>query len=123
MTATAQQSAEELKQFYNLNIVVIPPNRECIHRDLPDIIFTYKEEKYKAVVEEIQRSHSRGRPVLAGTVSVDESEKLAGLLRQSGLTCRILNAQKDEWEAEIVARSGSVGAITISTNMAGRVPI
>jgi len=120
MTATAQPAAEELEGFYGLKVVVIPPNRPCVREDLPDVIFTHKEAKHRALVEEIGRAHETGRPVLVGTSSVEESELLAGRLREAGVECRVLNAKNDEAEAEIIARAGAVGAVTISTNMAGR---
>ena len=120
MTATACQSAEEFKEFYNLDVVVIPPNRTCSRIDRPDVIFTHREAKFKAVVEEIKTVHSLGRPVLCGTVSVEESETFAEALRESGIKCTVLNAKNDEQEAEIIAGAGAPGAVTISTNMAGR---
>jgi preprotein translocase subunit SecA len=120
MTATAQPAAEELELFYGLKVVPIPPNRPCIRRDLRDVVFTHQEAKHHALVEEIGRAHESGRPVLVGTRSVEESELLAGELKQAGIECRVLNAKNDEAEAEIIARAGAAGAVTISTNMAGR---
>src|SRR6185295_20132403 len=98
----------------------IPPNRPCIRKDLPDVVFTHQEAKHDALVQEIGRAHESGRPVLVGTRSVEESELLAGELKQAGIECRVLNAKNDEAEAEIIARAGAAGAVTISTNMAGR---
>lgn len=120
MTATARHAAEEFKEFYGLNIVVIPPNRTCIRIDHPDVVFTHTEAKNKAIAEEIARVHSSGRPILVGTCSVGESERLAATLQQAGIECQVLNAKNDELEARIVARAGSLNAVTISTNMAGR---
>ncbi|MBN2588536.1 MAG: hypothetical protein JXA96_01635, partial [Sedimentisphaerales bacterium] len=120
MTATAIPAAEEFKQFYNLNIVVIPPNRPCIRIDQSDVIFTHKQAKIKALTEEIKRVHMTGRPILVGTSSVDESENLALILHESGMKCHVLNAKNDELEAKIIARAGLLNAVTISTNMAGR---
>ena len=120
MTATAQPAAEELELFYGLKVVPIPPNRPCIRRDLQDVVFTHQEAKHDALVEEIGRVHESGRPVLVGTRSVEESELLAGELNQAGIECRVLNARNDEAEAEIIAWAGAAGAVTISTNMAGR---
>ncbi|MFQ5572061.1 MAG: accessory Sec system translocase SecA2 [Rhodothermales bacterium] len=120
MTATAQPAAEELEDFYGLKVVPIPPNRPCIRVDLPDMVFTHQAAKFKALVAEIDREHKTGRPVLVGTRSVKESELLAGKLREAGIGCRVLNAKNDEAEAEIIARAGALGAVTISTNMAGR---
>ncbi len=120
MTATARSAASELKTFYDLKVVVIPPHRPCIRKDLPDIVFTDKKAKSQALIAEIVQTHSTGRPVLVGTASVEESEKLAGKLIKSGINCCVLNAKNDELEAGIIARSGAHGAVTISTNMAGR---
>lgn len=120
MTATAQPAAEEFKEFYDLNIVVIPPNRSCIRIDFPDVVFTHKESKNKALIEEIRHVHATGRPILVGTSSVRESERLAAALQQAGVACQVLNAKNDELEAKIVAQAGSLNAVTISTNMAGR---
>jgi preprotein translocase subunit SecA len=120
MTATARHAAEEFKEFYSLDIVVIPPNRTCIRIDHPDVVFTHTEAKNRAIAEEIARVHSSGRPILVGTRSVGESERLAATLQQAGVECQVLNAKNDELEAKIVARAGSLNAVTISTNMAGR---
>ncbi len=120
MTATAQSAAEEVEDFYGLKVVPIPPNRLCVRRDMPDVIFTHKAAKYKALIDEIEREHRTGRPILVGTCSVEESELVTEKLRESGIGCSVLNAKNDEAEAEIIARAGVLGAVTISTNMAGR---
>ncbi|MBO0859782.1 MAG: accessory Sec system translocase SecA2 [Chloracidobacterium sp.] len=120
MTATARPAAEELEAFYGLKVVPIQPNRPCVREDLPDLIFTHKDAKRRALIAEIGRAHASGRPVLVGTSSVEESESLAGALSEAGIPCRALNAKNDEAEAEIVAEAGAAGAVTISTNMAGR---
>ncbi len=120
MTATAQPAAEELFQFYDLKVLVIPPNRPCIRKDYPDVIFTHKEAKSQALIEEIKRHHTRQRPILVGTASVEESEELASALEDAGIACQVLNAKNDELEARIIAQAGRLGAVTISTNMAGR---
>jgi len=120
MTATAQSAASELYKFYNLKVVVIPPNRPCIREDSLDVIYTHKEAKTKALIAEIKHWHSIERPILVGTASVEESEELASALKESGITCKVLNAKNDELEARIIAHAGSPGAVTISTNMAGR---
>jgi len=120
MTATAEPSARELKEFYGLGVVVVPPHKPCVRRDLPDIVFTHKEAKVAALVCEIASVHASGRPVLAGTASVRESEELAAALTGAGVACDVLNARNDELEAAVIARAGSLGAVTISTNMAGR---
>jgi preprotein translocase subunit SecA len=120
MTATARTSAAELKEFYGLGVVVVPPHRPCVRRDLPDAVFTHKEAKRAALVREIAAARASGRPVLAGTASVRESEELAAALAAAGVPCEVLNAKNDELEAAVVARAGAPGAVTISTNMAGR---
>jgi preprotein translocase subunit SecA len=120
MTATARPSAGELKEFYGLNIVAVPPNSPSIRLDHPDVIFTHKEAKRRALVREIRDVHNTGRPVLVGTASVKESEELAEDLREAGISCHVLNAKNDELEARIIAQAGMPGAVTISTNMAGR---
>jgi preprotein translocase subunit SecA len=120
MTATARPAAEELEGFYGLKVVPIPPNRPCVREDLPDVIFTHKEAKHRELIAEIGRANATGRPVLVGTSSVEESESLARKLGEAGVACRVLNAKNDEAEAEIIAEAGAIGAVTISTNMAGR---
>jgi preprotein translocase subunit SecA len=120
MTGTAQTSAEEFKETYGLDVVVIPTNRPCIRKDHPDVLFTHKEAKRHALVDEIRRVHATGRPILVGTSSVEESEQLASSLRDLGVACQVLNARRDDLEAEIIAEAGAPGAVTISTNMAGR---
>jgi len=120
MTATAQASADELEDFYNLKVVVIPPNKPCIRRDHPDVVFTDKAAKFKALIREIGETHEKGRPVLVGTASVEESEELSDDLKKAKIECQVLNAKNDELEAKIIAKAGAPGAVTISTNMAGR---
>ena len=120
MTATAADSAAEFKEFYGLGVVVIPPHRPCRRRDLPDAVFFGKEEKLRALAAEISSVHAAGRPILVGTLNVKESEELAEALRQAGLRAEVLNARNDELEAAVIAEAGAPGAITISTNMAGR---
>jgi preprotein translocase subunit SecA len=120
MTATAQPAAEELKDAYGLEVVVIPTHRPCVRVDHPDRIYTHPEAKRQAVVDEVAAVHANGRPILVGTASVAESERLAAALEETGVSCRVLNAKNDEAEAEIVAEAGASGAVTISTNMAGR---
>lgn len=120
MTGTAASSANELLEKYGLNVVVIPTNRPCIRVDLPDIVYKDKRAKEGALTKEIIRVHKTGQPVLVGTCSVEESERLAGKLMESKVECHILNAKNDELEAQIIAEAGAVGAVTVSTNMAGR---
>jgi preprotein translocase subunit SecA len=120
MTGTAQTSAAELQQLYGLDVVVIPTHRPMVRVDREDLVFTHREAKERAIVGEIRRAHATGRPVLVGTSTVTESESLAARLRVEGVPCEVLNAKNDAEEAPIIARAGAVGAVTISTNMAGR---
>ncbi len=120
MTGTARDAARELHQTYGLDVVVIPTHHPVARRDRPDLLFTHRDAKERAVVAEVQRARATGRPVLVGTASVTESERLAERLRLVGVGCQVLNARNDAEEAAIVARAGTVGAVTISTNMAGR---
>ncbi len=120
MTGTAKPAARELADIYNLEVVEVPPNRPCIRVDHPDVIHATREAKRRALLDEIAATHATGRPILVGTVSVEESESLAADLRQAGVACRVLNAKNDAEEAGIVAEAGALGAVTISTNMAGR---
>ena len=120
MTGTARDAAWELQQTYGLEVVVIPTNRPAIRIDHPDVVFTHREAKERAVVDEIRRAATSGRPVLVGTFTIEESERLAAHVRSAGLACEVLNARNDAAEARIVARAGAPGAITIATNMAGR---
>ena len=120
MTATARPAADEFKEFYGLAVVVVPPNNPNIRKDYPDAVFTHREAKQQALVREIGEVHKAGRPILVGTVSVKESEELAADLKKTGIFCRVLNARNDEFEARIIAQAGMPGALTISTNMAGR---
>ncbi len=118
MTGTATSSEIEFKTMYLLSVEVIPTNRPMIRLDHPDIVFASKAEKDCAVLEEIRRAHARGQPVLVGTASIAESENLSRSL--TDIPHHVLNAKNDELEAEIIARAGQSGAVTISTNMAGR---
>jgi preprotein translocase subunit SecA len=120
MTATAHTAAEELEAFYGLRTVLIPTHRPMVRTDEPDLVFTHQDAKRPALVAEIAGVHATGRPVLVGTASVGESEDLAAALVAAGVRCEVLNARNDEAEAAIVARAGEPGAVTISTNMAGR---
>jgi preprotein translocase subunit SecA len=120
MTATAVRCAEELAGFYGLATVIVPTVEPVRRVDLPDLVFRTRAEKIAALVSEIASAHATGRPVLVGTGSVRESEELASLLAAAGVPCEVLNARNDEREAELVAGAGLFGAVTISTNMAGR---
>ncbi|WP_010501915.1 DEAD/DEAH box helicase [Paenibacillus elgii] len=120
MTATAHVSAMEFEDIYALQVVQIPPNRPNIRIDLPHRIYTHKEAKLKALVQEISSVHATGRPILIGTASVEESDVLAEALAVADVPCHVLNAKNDAEEAEIIAKAGEIGAVTVSTNMAGR---
>jgi preprotein translocase subunit SecA len=120
MTGTAVAVGEQFREFYGLEIAVIPPNRPCVRADEPDRLYPTVKEKEKAVVSEVAAAHAAGRPVLIGTLDVAESEQLAGELGRAGLRCTVLNAKNDAREAAIVAEAGAYGAITVSTQMAGR---
>ncbi len=120
MTGTAVTSKNELKQVYNLDVVVIPPHKPCIRVDKHDVFFPTKEAKWTALCHEIINMHRKGRPVLIGTTDVKESETIAKILSDKGLPIRVLNAKNDNEEAAIIAEAGKPGSITVSTNMAGR---
>jgi len=118
MTGTAATQAEEFRVVYGMDVEVIPPNRPVIRVDYPDVIFPTKRDKERAVIEEIRRVHLTGRPVVVGTRSVEESERLSSRIR--GIAHQVLNARHEEQEAQMIARAGELEAVTISTNMAGR---
>jgi len=120
MTATAKVAADELWAVYGRQVLVVPPNRTCIRVDYPDVVFTHQDAKQRAVIEQVVQVHATGRPILVGTLTVEESEQLASRLRDVGVSCSVLNAKRDDQEARIVAQAGKLGAVTISTNMAGR---
>ncbi|HWZ42813.1 MAG TPA: hypothetical protein VNW97_05025 [Candidatus Saccharimonadales bacterium] len=120
MTGTAATQAAEFRTIYSLDVEVVPTNRPVIRVDYPDVVFRTKREKEDALLEEIQRVHQTGQPVLVGTASVEESERLSGRLRPRGIAHQVLNARNEEQEAAIVALAGERDAVTISTNMAGR---
>lgn len=120
MTGTAVAVAEQLREFYELEVAVIPPNTPTIREDLPHRVYTTPTRKLRAIVEEIRTVHETGRPILVGTQDVAESEELAEKLRKAGLSCVVLNARNDAEEAAVIAQAGAHGAITVSTQMAGR---
>ncbi len=120
MTGTAETEAAEFNDIYRLTVMQIPTHKTCIRKDLNDIVFKTRREKYNAVVEDIKQAHDRGQPVLVGTTSVDDSEVLSKMLKRLNIVHSVLNAKYHQQEAEIVARAGSRGAVTIATNMAGR---
>ncbi len=120
MTGTAETEAEEFLKIYNLEVLVMPPNRELRRLESPDVIYRTEREKFNAVVDEIRELNDRGQPVLVGTITIDKSEKLSSMLKRKGIRHVVLNAKYHEKEAEIVAQAGRLGAVTIATNMAGR---
>ena len=120
MTGTAATEAAEFEKIYNLDVVVIPPNKPLRRTEYPDVIYKTEAAKFRAVVREIRRLHEMGRPVLVGTTSIEKSERLSHMLRREGIPHVVLNAKYHEKEAEIVAQAGRSGAVTIATNMAGR---
>jgi len=120
MTGTAETEAEEFRKIYGLDVIVVPTNRPMIRKDHPDVVYKTGREKYDAAIEEIRDCHERGQPVLVGTISIEKSEMLAAKLKSQGVPHHVLNAKQHAREAEIVAQAGRKGAVTISTNMAGR---
>ncbi len=120
MTGTAVTSAEEFYKVYNLEVVVIPPNKPCLRKDHPDKVFLKEETKWKAIIEKIKELHQQGRPVLVGTTSIEKNEKLSEMLKKEGINHNLLNAKNHEEEGKIIAQAGKLGAVTIATNMAGR---
>ncbi|MEQ1794235.1 MAG: preprotein translocase subunit SecA, partial [Nitrospira sp.] len=120
MTGTADTEAAEFAKIYNLDVNVVPTNRKMVRLDYADVVYRTEKEKFEAIVEEIKDCNERGQPVLVGTISIEKSEKLSGLLSRNGVKHNVLNAKQHEREAEIVAQAGRKGAVTIATNMAGR---
>jgi len=120
MTGTAVAVGEQLREFYGLEIAVIPPNLPCVRADEPDRLYRAAADKEDAVVRQVSGTHAAGRPVLIGTLDVAESERLAERMGEAGLSCVVLNAKNDAQEAAIVAEAGARGAVTVSTQMAGR---
>ncbi len=120
MTGTADTEAAEFKKIYDLDVVIIPTHKQMIRADFPDAIYKNIPAKYKAVIREIKELHHKGQPVLVGTISIDVSEKISGMLKKQGIKHSVLNAKHHEQEAEIIAEAGQKGKVTIATNMAGR---
>jgi preprotein translocase subunit SecA len=120
MTGTADTEATEFHAIYNLEVMVMPTNRRLIRTEHPDVVYRTEAEKFHAVVEEIRELYRKGRPVLVGTISIEKSERLSSMLKRQSIPHNVLNAKQHEREAEIVAQAGRRGAVTISTNMAGR---
>ncbi len=120
MTGTAETEANEFHQIYKLNVTVVPTNRPCIRKDENDSIFKTKREKFNAILDDVIARHEKGQPVLLGTISVEDSEILSRMLKMRNIPHNVLNAKNHRHEAEIVARAGQIGAVTVATNMAGR---
>jgi len=120
MTGTAMTEAVELDRIYGLDVVSVPTNKPCQRRDDPDVVYRTAREKYHAIADELVEVNKKGRPILVGTTSVEKSELLSGMLKRRGVKHHVLNAKHHESEAEIVAKAGEPGRVTISTNMAGR---
>ena len=120
MTGTAETEAPEFKKIYGLDVLVIPTYKPMVRKDKPDVIYKTKKEKYNAAIKEIIRLHKKGQPVLVGTISIDVSEKLSKDLKKKRIKHNVLNAKHHQAEAEIISNAGQKGAVTISTNMAGR---
>ncbi len=120
MTGTADTEATEFHQIYGLEVLVVPTHRDMIRKDNADVVYKTEREKYDAVVEDIRERHEKGQPILVGTISIEKSEHVSNLLKKVGIKHHVLNAKQHEREAEFVAQAGRLGALTISTNMAGR---
>ena len=120
MTGTAKTEEEEFRDIYNMYVIQIPTNKPVIREDYSDLIFATAEGKYRAIVKEIKERHAKGQPVLVGTVAVENSEKLSKMLQKEHIPHEVLNAKNNAREAEIIAKAGEKGAVTIATNMAGR---
>jgi len=120
MTGTAKTEEEEFRNIYNMNVVVIPTNRDIVRDDRPDLIYASMDGKFRAVCEDIAERHQQGQPVLVGTVAIETSELISRYLTKKGIKHNVLNAKNHEREAEIIAEAGHRGAVTIATNMAGR---
>ena len=120
MTGTALTEEKEFRDIYGMDVIEIPTNKPVLRKDLDDAVYMTKKEKFNAVVESIREAHEKGQPVLVGTITIETSELLSGMLKRQGIPHKVLNAKFHELEAEIVAQAGQHGAVTIATNMAGR---
>ena len=120
MTGTAKTEEDEFREIYNMDVVVIPTNKPVIREDLDDAIFAKEPAKFHAIADRIAEAHATGQPVLVGTISIENSERISDMLKKRGVKHNVLNAKQHEKEAEIVAEAGRLGAVTIATNMAGR---
>ena len=120
MTGTAMTEEDEFNGTYSLDVVEIPTNKPLARIDHHDVVYKNENGKYRAIINQIKECHEKGQPVLVGTVSIEKSELLSGMLRKAGVKHNVLNAKNHEKEAEIVAQAGKLGAVTVATNMAGR---
>ena len=120
MTGTALTEEKEFRDIYGMDVVEIPTNKPIARKDLQDAVYKTRKEKLNAIVDAVQEAHSKGQPVLVGTITIEASEELSKLLTKRGIPHKVLNAKFHELEAEIVADAGIHGAVTIATNMAGR---
>ncbi len=120
MTGTAKTEEEEFREIYNMDVVEIPTNKPVVRNDENDVLYRHEDAKFRAVINDIKASHEKGQPVLVGTISIEKSELLSGLLKRERIPHQVLNAKLHEQESKIVAQAGRFGAVTIATNMAGR---
>lgn len=120
MTGTAKTEEDEFREIYNLDVVCIPTNKPTIRKDEPDSVYVTEKGKYSAIIKSIEEKHATGQPLLVGTISIQNSEKISEMLKKKGIKHNVLNAKHHEQEAAIIAEAGRLGAVTISTNMAGR---
>lgn len=120
MTGTAMTEEQEFREIYRLDVIEVPTNKPLAREDKPDIVYKSESAKFRAVVAEIEKHHEKGQPVLVGTITIENSERLSNLLTKAGIPHNVLNAKHHEKEAEIIAQAGKYGAVTIATNMAGR---
>lgn len=120
MTGTAMTESQEFNQIYTLDAIEIPTNRPMIRKDHPDVVYKTEKAKFEAVIEQIEKCHEKGQPVLVGTISIEKSEQLSSMLKRRGIKHAVLNAKYHDKEAEIIAQAGKEGSVTIATNMAGR---
>lgn len=120
MTGTAKTEEEEFRNIYNMYVIQIPTNKPVIRKDMADLIFATKQDKYNAIIKEIKERHATGQPVLVGTIAIETSELISNMLKKERIKHEVLNAKNHAREAEIIAKAGEIGSITIATNMAGR---
>ena len=120
MTGTAKTEEEEFRNIYNMYVIQIPTNKPVIRKDMADLIFATKQDKYNAIIKEIKERHATGQPVLVGTIAIETSELISNILKKERIKHEVLNAKNHAREAEIIAKAGEIGSVTIATNMAGR---